>query len=166
MCGERATISIPSGARVFVSDGRTVHLPSIAIKGLTRDARVDGAFEPWLLRLSDALLQLLPIPPGTQLLAAGSLTPPRVSIIDIDEDVLQNTSNSADADPRYHSATVLCNQRMTADGWYQDVRHLEFQFEDDIQYVTFFPANLHLFNVAMQVQSGRCCCDQSCGRLR
>ena len=27
------------------------------------------------------------------------------------------------------------NQRITSDGWYQDVRHMEFELDSDVEYV-------------------------------
>jgi len=38
-------------------------------------------------------------------------------------------------DLQYHKGTIKVNQRITAPDWYQDVRHLEFGFEDDIKLV-------------------------------
>jgi sulfite reductase alpha subunit-like flavoprotein len=40
-------------------------------------------------------------------------------------------------DERYHMAKVRCNRRITSPDWYQDVRHMEFSFEDDIRYAPF-----------------------------
>lgn len=37
-------------------------------------------------------------------------------------------------DKRYHQAWVKVNERITVQDWYQDVRHFEFDFQDDIQY--------------------------------
>ena len=34
----------------------------------------------------------------------------------------------------YCRAVVKCNKRITAEDWYQDVRHLEFTFSDGIWY--------------------------------
>ena len=36
-------------------------------------------------------------------------------------------------DLQYHKGTIKANRRITAPDWYQDVRHLEFGFEDDIK---------------------------------
>lgn len=40
-----------------------------------------------------------------------------------------------DMDPDYHTATLVGNERITADDWTQDVRHFEFKFDDDISCV-------------------------------
>lgn len=34
-----------------------------------------------------------------------------------------------DADEQYWNVTVQCNRRITADDWFQDVRHLELLSE-------------------------------------
>jgi sulfite reductase alpha subunit-like flavoprotein len=39
-----------------------------------------------------------------------------------------------EAEHNYFKAVVSCNRRITADDWYQDVRHLEFTFSDNILY--------------------------------
>lgn len=39
-------------------------------------------------------------------------------------------------DPDYHNATLKSNTRITASDWFQDVRHLEFTFDEDIQCVS------------------------------
>lgn len=33
---------------------------------------------------------------------------------------------------------LIRNERISADGWYQDVRHFEFRCQDDIAYVLFY----------------------------
>ncbi len=43
-------------------------------------------------------------------------------------------------DAVYHHATLKCNKRITAEDWYQDVRHFQFSFEEDIQYVLLPPS--------------------------
>lgn len=39
------------------------------------------------------------------------------------------------ASRNYHRVKVLKNERITADGWWQDVRHFEFESEDELRYV-------------------------------
>lgn len=45
--------------------------------------------------------------------------------------------------PGYYEATLSANERITAEGWNQDVRHFEFDFDDDIQYVPGDAAVVH-----------------------
>ena len=48
---------------------------------------------------------------------------------------LQNTPDPLAADDdRYHTFELVKNERITADDWYQDVRHFEFQCQDDLAY--------------------------------
>ena len=37
-------------------------------------------------------------------------------------------------DKQYHTAKLLCNRRITSPDWYQDVRHIELSFDDEIRY--------------------------------
>lgn len=39
------------------------------------------------------------------------------------------------ASRNYHTVKVLKNERITAEGWWQDVRHFEFGSEDELRYV-------------------------------
>ncbi|KAF5341537.1 hypothetical protein D9758_012557 [Tetrapyrgos nigripes] len=93
---------------------------------------LDGALEPWIVGLMDTLCELMPLPEGVQVIPANHAFPSRVR--------LKPTTLSAifedplDTDPLYHNARVKANQRITAPDWYQDVRHLEFDFEDDIHF--------------------------------
>lgn len=51
------------------------------------------------------------------------------------------TPDNAEVDPgstldtgaTYREATVKLNRRITAEGWHQDVRHLEFVFDEEIE---------------------------------
>jgi hypothetical protein len=66
---------------------------------------------------------------------ADQLPPPRVSMHESTTAMLEKCTDPLEDDKFFHTATVKSNGRITADGWYQDVRHLEFEFLDDIQYV-------------------------------
>ncbi|KAJ3836795.1 hypothetical protein F5878DRAFT_687878 [Lentinula raphanica] len=67
---------------------------------------IDEALEPWLRTLSNTLHKIIPLPPGTD-------------IIPFDQ----------------FWATVKCNMRITASDWYQDVRDIELDLDDSIEYV-------------------------------
>ncbi|KAH9921665.1 riboflavin synthase domain-like protein [Fomitopsis serialis] len=95
---------------------------------------IDGAFEPWLHKLSEAILELYPLPPSVKVQSADGLPPARVSITDAGAQTLTACPNPLDDDPQHYTATVSCNRRITAEDWYQDVRHFELNFDQDIRY--------------------------------
>lgn len=105
--------------------------------------RIDGAFEPWLRGLTEILVKLLPIPPGLDVQPADGLPPPRVSIADADAATLADCVDPLENDPQSHIATVSCNRRITAEDWYQDVRHFELDFDEDVGCVRLAGAGGH-----------------------
>ncbi|KAI0682536.1 riboflavin synthase domain-like protein [Cytidiella melzeri] len=95
---------------------------------------IDGALDPWLVKLSQELLSAFPLPPGLEVLPEG-IPPPRVHITeDHEAGVPLSNSSETSTSSEYLIATVVCNDRITAKDWYQDVRHLEFEFDHDITY--------------------------------
>ncbi|KAJ7721729.1 riboflavin synthase domain-like protein [Mycena maculata] len=90
---------------------------------------VDGAFQSWMDKVLDALLLTYPLPPNLVIIPAATMPPPRASVV---QDTLATTSSLSS--PHFYLATVKCNTRITAEDWYQDVRHLEFDFDDEIQF--------------------------------
>ncbi|EPQ55673.1 riboflavin synthase domain-like protein [Gloeophyllum trabeum ATCC 11539] len=98
---------------------------------------VDGALLPWLDALTGALLEFLPLPDGCPPPSPAStedaLPPPRVSFRPAPPDSPPPPDPRL-ADPRYHPATLRVNTRITADDWWQDVRHFEFDFAEDVRY--------------------------------
>ncbi|KAF9265084.1 riboflavin synthase domain-like protein [Marasmius fiardii PR-910] len=111
---------------------------------------IDGALDSWIESLYEALLQLLPLPPGLQIFPTDSVPPARVSLC-------TSTDSSPPDDPfdsaqNYHLATVKCNDRITSSDWFQDVRHMEFTFEDDIQYSPGDVTVIHPLAAAEQVE--------------
>lgn len=98
--------------------------------------RVDGAFEPWKSKLTEALCELLSLSTEPNAVGGDDGPPPaRVKITDNLTDVgrSQNDLDPLLKDECYHLATLTCNDRTTAEGWYQDVRHVEFDFDETIQ---------------------------------
>jgi len=86
--------------------------------------------QPWAEGLLKILLELFPLPPKFDIIPVDKVPPSRVSLKDM--------AQSASSDPKKtettsHKAVVKVNDRITAQGWFQDVRHIEFDFEDDIQ---------------------------------
>lgn len=93
---------------------------------------IDGALEPWLDKLQAALLQSFPLPPGKDVVLLNHVPPPRVTI---DFETKEPSIAPGTVPSDYHPVVVSSNKRITADDWYQDVRHLEFTSDEDIQYV-------------------------------
>ncbi len=97
--------------------------------------RIDGALQPWMENVIAALLQLNPLPVGTSIIPNELIPPPRISLQKATPD--DTTASGVRIDPlsqddSYFLATLTKNERITAADWYQDVRHLEFDFDDDI----------------------------------
>jgi sulfite reductase alpha subunit-like flavoprotein len=67
------------------------------------------------------------------MISAGAVPPPRVSLGEVSSESIKDLVDPLVTDNNYHTATVKCNRRITADDWNQDVRHFEFGFVDDIQ---------------------------------
>ncbi len=84
-------------------------------------------------QLSSVLTQIFPLPDGVVAESPDSLPPPRISISDASAGAQLTWKDPLVVDREYHLATVTCNKRITAEDWYQDVRHFEFAFDDDIQ---------------------------------
>lgn len=105
--------------------------------------RTEGAFDEWAPRLFEELGQLLPRPVG-KLEDANALPNPRIRIRLLDAEGAVSGYNAAsgepsrltiDMAPARREATVKVNRRMTAEDWYQDVRHIELTLEKQIKYV-------------------------------
>ncbi|KAF7318067.1 NAD(P)H-dependent diflavin oxidoreductase 1 [Mycena chlorophos] len=88
---------------------------------------LEGALGPWLETLTHALLQLQPLQPGQSIVPASNIPPSRAVFHQL------GTSSSPIHPPRT-SATLTSNTRITAADWNQDVRHLEFRMDEDIEY--------------------------------
>jgi hypothetical protein len=99
--------------------------------------------DPWIEKLLDVLLQLHPLPDGLEVIPADALPAPRVSILDAPP---SHAPESADSESPpleatvYHTARLKSSTRITPSDWFQDVRHLEFEFDDDIRSEAFFLA--------------------------
>ncbi|KAF5381915.1 hypothetical protein D9757_007539 [Collybiopsis confluens] len=118
------------------------------------DTRIDGALEPWLESLSSSLLELLPLPPAQEIISPEATPPARVSL------VRPSDPQVTPIDPlrhhhAYHTVTFKSDARITAQGWFQDVRHLEFEFEfgDDFEYAPGDVAVIHPIATADEVES-------------
>jgi hypothetical protein len=85
-----------------------------------------------------ALLKLFPLPPHLSLLPAEKLPTPRVVLLPATPEELQDEPDPLLGNDRYHVFELIRNERISADDWYQDVRHFEFRCRDDIAYVLIF----------------------------
>ena len=83
--------------------------------------------------MSAVLLQVFPLEPGEETESLDSLPPPRVTIADAPQSSLGQRKDPLVTDREYHTGTLVCNRRITADGWNQDVRHFEFKLDKDVQ---------------------------------
>jgi len=95
--------------------------------------RIDGALQPWTDGLLKILLELCPLPPGTEIIPDNTLPHPRALLRNATQATLEASADPLKTDIQYRKATVQENRRMTATDWYQDVRHLEFRFDDNIR---------------------------------
>ncbi|KAJ3508725.1 hypothetical protein NMY22_g16521 [Coprinellus aureogranulatus] len=94
---------------------------------------IDEVLHPWTETLLKTLLQLAPLPSGIE--PVLNTTPPsRVVLEETTADRLDEVVDPLLKDERYHQAWVKANDRITAPDWYQDVRHFEFDFQDEVQY--------------------------------
>jgi sulfite reductase alpha subunit-like flavoprotein len=116
-----------SPASVFLSMGGRVN-------ELVDDS-VEGALDVWIDSLLDALVKLYPLDEGTQMIPADTLHPPRATIVNAPKasPVVFSPLHEIDPDTTYYRAAVRCNNRITAQDWFQDVRHIEFDFKEDIR---------------------------------
>ena len=88
---------------------------------------------PWIDQLSSALLDMYPLPDGAIPSTTSGLPPPRVTVKPKDG-TGSSIPDPLSLDKQYYTAKLQCNRRITSPDWYQDVRHIEFSFEDEIRY--------------------------------
>jgi sulfite reductase alpha subunit-like flavoprotein len=83
--------------------------------------------------LFDALLKYFPLPPGAPAHSTQSIPPSRVTLVRSDAVANKSSVDLLLRDEKYCLGKVKCNERITSRDWYQDVRHLEFEFDEEIQ---------------------------------
>lgn len=140
---------------ICVRISRPLHLVEQVERGLGDDQSPRGMWgdlDPWLASLWQSLLQLKPLPEGAVVDDAPRLEPPLFAMTSVTVD--DNTTRLSTLDeeaargreafwnsmapPRRkghgggfpRSARLLINRRLTAEGHFQDVRHLEFDVAD------------------------------------
>lgn len=93
--------------------------------------------------LFDALLKYFPLPPGAPAHSTSSIPPSRVTLVRSDAVANKSSMDSLLCDEKYYLGKVKRNERITASDWYQDVRHLEFEFDEDIRLSITIPNLVH-----------------------
>ena len=79
------------------------------------------------------LLHVFPLPEGATQESLDSLPPPRVAVTNAQAGAEITRKDPLVTDREYHTAKLTCNRRLTARDWYQDVRHFEFELDDNVQ---------------------------------
>ncbi|RDX49050.1 riboflavin synthase domain-like protein [Lentinus brumalis] len=118
---------------------------------------IQGALGPWMSTLSAVLLQIFPIPEGLTAEPLDNLPAPRVAIRSADKQARITRKDPLVTDRQYHNAVLTCNRRMTAPDWYQDVRHFEFELDENVQYEPGDVAVIHPEASSADVESFLAC---------
>lgn len=77
-------------------------------------------------------MRLFPLPSHLSPLPVEDLSTPRVTLLSATSKEFQDEIDPLIDDEKYHTYELVKNERITADDWYQDVRHFEFRCQDDI----------------------------------
>jgi hypothetical protein len=77
-------------------------------------------------------MRLFPLPSHLSPLPVEDLPTPRVTLLSATSKDFQDELDPLIDDEKYHTYELVKNERITADDWYQDVRHFEFRCQDDI----------------------------------
>ena len=104
---------------------------AIAYGVIDRKLSIEGALDPWIEQLIVKLLELYPCDDSLEVLPKLRRPPPRVKTLAVPVDT--ECTDPLDADQKYWEVTVQCNRRITAEDWFQDVRHFEFLSERDLE---------------------------------
>lgn len=74
------------------------------------------------------------MPPQLDVISVDKISPPRVLLKDVEPSGWESSySDPTTTRTTSHKAVVKVNDRITAQDWFQDVRHIELDFEDDIK---------------------------------
>ena len=77
-------------------------------------------------------MRLFPLPSHLSPLPVEDLPTPRVTLLLATSKDSQDELDPLIDDEKYHTFELVKNERITADDWYQDVRHFEFRCQGDI----------------------------------
>ena len=122
---------------------------------LTDSYRYDGVLGPWIAGLIETLNTLHPLPSGLDVLPQNQLPPPRVSIQAVScNEGLAGEILPQEPETEYHEAFLKENRRITAQDWYQDVRHLEFGFDHPIQLVSRYTIEANADDIVLGTDQG------------
>ncbi|KAF9219893.1 riboflavin synthase domain-like protein [Gyrodon lividus] len=112
---------------------------------------IDGALDPWIEQLLETLLQLYPLYDPLTKLPKLEKPPPRVRTVTVPSET--KCSDPLDTDQSYWDVTVKCNRRITADDWFQDVRHFEFLSDQELDYLPGDVAVIHPIALDLEVDN-------------
>ena len=112
---------------------RVSHPSTLNNAMVDRDTRIDGALYPWSNGLLKRLLEISPLPPGIEITAESEVPPPRVLLSPASQKSVLEQKDPLEADILSHKGVVSVNSRTTSKDWYQDVRHIEIEFDHDVQ---------------------------------
>ncbi|KAG9311173.1 riboflavin synthase domain-like protein [Chiua virens] len=112
---------------------------------------VEGALDPWIEQLIGKLVDLYPHDGLPEELSESRLPPPRVKTVNVPAET--ECTYPLATDQRYWDVTVQCNRRITAEDWFQDVRHFEFVSERELNYLPGDVAVIHPSALASEVDS-------------
>ncbi|KAH9821289.1 hypothetical protein DFH28DRAFT_1191216 [Melampsora americana] len=102
---------------------------------------IDTTFTPWLDQLCINLLELMPLPSCLTIIPDTHLLPPRYPLKPL-KDQQHSLINSASSNFSSTIATLSKNQRLTPTDHWQDTRHLEFDFDETLEFVPGSVASL------------------------
>lgn len=109
--------------------------PVVTTPGLADDQHdlgADAVVVPWLQSLWKTLLDVHPLPPGTNMIGADVLPAPKFRVELEENVVLEPVAVNGDEKPEVPSsaspfeAKIASNERVTAEGHFQDVRLIKF----------------------------------------
>ena len=77
---------------------------------------------------------MFPLPSKLDPISVDNCPPPRILLKNMAQSISDSSySDSEKMETGSHKAIVKMNDRITAQDWFQDVRHIELDFEDDIK---------------------------------
>ncbi|KAL5520238.1 hypothetical protein ACEPAG_9451 [Sanghuangporus baumii] len=112
----------------------------------------EGALDVWMPQVFSALEALLPPPLDGTIEDPDVLPPPRISMTTSGK-TLGSVDDLLAVFKDHHAATVRRNDRITSADWFQDVRHIELDLEDDVIYSPGDVAVIHPIQPSSDVDS-------------